>query len=36
MVWCVSYISLEAVDCSLYKCGGEGVFNHISYDAIPR
>ena len=34
MVWCVSYISLEAVDWSIYKCGGEGV-NQISYDAIP-
>ena len=25
MVWCVSYSSLETVDWSLYKFGGEGV-----------
>ena len=24
MVWCVNYSSLEAVDWSLYKFGGEG------------
>ena len=25
MVWCVSYSSLETIDWSLYKFGGEGV-----------
>ena len=30
MVWCVHYSSLETVDWSLYKFGGEGVKIYVA------